>query len=745
LTRLARVAFVRGKLTLAEDFARRALAIFQAQADDFSVSNMHHHLSGTALARGELDVAAEESARAIAIFERLAPESPQFGSFLTRRGMIAMQRGDLASAEADLRRGLAAKQKAEPDSPSVRYTLNQLATLELKRGNLVQARESLSQALAIEERRGTHVEDPGLSHRLLGDVALAGGDLDAAAGHYRRSLEREREITSATAAEAESCERLAALHRRRDEPIAALDSYRCALDAIEAQRRALGGTEEVGASFGARYARFYYDTVDLLLGMGRQEDAFHVVERYRARGLLALLAERDLVLDADLPAELARERREATLAHDSTVAALTKATAAEAERLRTELAAIRRRQAAVQDAIRAASPRLAALQYPQPLDVAGVRSILDPGTVLLSYLVGEEGSYLFVVGPASSDFAALPLAIDRAALRSDVARLRELVQTPSAHSRGRLDALARRLSDALLLPAAAAIDRAERLLILPDGPLHLLPFAALAAPTASDARGYLGELRPLHVAASATVFAELKKERRSSASGQLLAFADPDYSAMQSSAHAAASPAELRSARGQGLDLRPLPGARREAAAIAATHAGASRVYVGGEATEERFKQLAGEGTLIHLACHGLVDERSPLDSGLALAMPDSWEAGRENGLLQAWEIFEQVRIDAELVTLSACSSALGKEMSGEGILGLTRAFQYAGARTVLASLWQVSDASTARLMEIFYRHLAEGQSKDVALQRAQRELIADPATAHPHHWAAFELSGDWR
>jgi CHAT domain-containing protein len=454
---------------------------------------------------------------------------------------------------------------------------------------------------------------------------------------------------------------------------------------------------------------------------------------------------RALTSDADMPAELARERKGTTPSSDSIVAKLTRATESEAEPLRAQLAAIRRRQAAVQEAIRTASPRLAALQYPRPLDVAGVRAVLDPGTVLLSYLVGERGSYLFVLGPADTQFAALPLAVGRDLLRGDVARLRKLLEVPATHSVGRLDAQARRLSEALLLPAADAIRRAERLLILPDGPLHLLPFAALADPTEQSGERHLGALRPLHIAASATVFAELKKDRRERAAARLLAFADPDYSAMASSSQAAASPAELRSARAGGLELRPLPGARREAAAIAAAHAGASRVYLGADATEEKFKQLAGEGTLIHLACHGFADERSPLDSALALAIPERWEAGRENGLLQAWEIFEQVRIDAELVTLSACSSALGKEMSGEGVLGLTRAFQFAGARTVLASLWQVSDASTARLMEVFYRHLAAGQSKDVALQLAQRELMEDPATAHPHHWAAFLLNGDWR
>ena len=121
-------------------------------------------------------------------------------------------------------------------------------------------------------------------------------------------------------------------------------------------------------------------------------------------------------------------------------------------------------------------------------------------------------------------------------------------------------------------------------------------------------------------------------------------------------------------------------------------------------------------------------------------------EAG-ENGLLQAWEIFEQVRLDAELVTLSACQSGLGTEVAGEGLIGLTRAFQYAGARSVLASLWSVSDLSTAELMARFYRALRKGQPKDTALQEAQLAMIRGEAgltlkenrdLTHPCHWAAF-------
>jgi CHAT domain-containing protein len=140
-----------------------------------------------------------------------------------------------------------------------------------------------------------------------------------------------------------------------------------------------------------------------------------------------------------------------------------------------------------------------------------------------------------------------------------------------------------------------------------------------------------------------------------------------------------------------------------------------------------------------------LLDARFPLNSALALTLPSQRREGEENGLLQAWEIFEQVRLDADLVTLSACETALGAELAGEGLIGLTRAFHYAGARSVLASLWRVSDDSTAGLMTSVYGHLKAGVTKDEALRRGQLGAIKQPTTSAPFHWAAFTLSGDWR
>ena len=194
-----------------------------------------------------------------------------------------------------------------------------------------------------------------------------------------------------------------------------------------------------------------------------------------------------------------------------------------------------------------------------------------------------------------------------------------------------------------------------------------------------------------------------------------------------------------------------------------------AKVYLGADATEERAKSVGREPRIVHFATHAYLDDRMPLSSFLALTIPgavsgdsDSDSPPRspqgDNGLLQAWEIFERVRLDADLVVLSACDSGLGEEQGGEGLIGLTRAFQYAGARTVAATLWSVADQATAELMIRFYRHLRAGKPKDVALQAAQIELIRDPIEVQdesgqtvemdasaPYYWAAFQLIGDWQ
>ncbi|HLV81632.1 MAG TPA: CHAT domain-containing protein, partial [Chthonomonadaceae bacterium] len=147
----------------------------------------------------------------------------------------------------------------------------------------------------------------------------------------------------------------------------------------------------------------------------------------------------------------------------------------------------------------------------------------------------------------------------------------------------------------------------------------------------------------------------------------------------------------------------------------------------------------------LHFACHGWLDPKLPLSSGLILSQPEALgNSEQDNGLLQAWEIFK-LRLHADLVVLSACQTGLGTEIKGEGLIGLTRAFTYAGAKSVLVSLWEINDKSTAEFMTAFYQALKEGKSKDVALQQAIKKLSRHGKWRHPFFWSAFSLVGDWQ
>ncbi|MCI0557464.1 MAG: CHAT domain-containing protein, partial [Nitrososphaera sp.] len=208
------------------------------------------------------------------------------------------------------------------------------------------------------------------------------------------------------------------------------------------------------------------------------------------------------------------------------------------------------------------------------------------------------------------------------------------------------------------------------------------------------------------------------------------------------------SDSEVEYIQRRGMLLASLPGTREEVEEITKLFGKSARAKLGPEATETAAKQESKDADIVHFACHGWLDEQMGLSSGLALCQPEalgSQVTADDNGLLQAWEIFEQVRLKADLVVLSACRTGLGEELRGEGLIGLTRAFLYAGARSLVVSLWGVSDKSTAALMKTFYQELRNGTSKDVALQKAMTALRSNPKWQHPFYWSPFILVGDWQ
>jgi len=775
LNNLGIVALERGDLAAAEEYYRQALTIRETLApQSLEVAGSLNNLGVLAVDRGDLAAATEYHQRALAIRERLAPESVDVATSLDNLGLTAHNRGDLAAAEEWIRRALAIYERLAPESVDVAASLNKLGSAAHDRGDLGAAEEHLRRALAIQEKASPGSLNAGECLKLLGSVAYDRRDWGAAEEYLRHSLSVREKLAPGSTIEAESLHLLGLIYRRTGKLALAAEFLDRATTALETQQTKLGGSEEVKSSFGAQYTAYYRDRIDALIELGESAKAFHVLERSRARSLLAMLAERDLLFASDLPADIARQRKLTDTEYDRVQAEIGELNPAkdgeEIERRLGRLRELRDRREEIASRIRKTSPRFASLQYPEPLDLAHVQRALDPGTVLLSYSVDTQRTLLFVVqrpasaqAPAGSGLSVLSLPIGEKALREKIEAFRRLIERRDAAGRPVLITQAGELYDILIKAAEPLIASSERVLVSPDGPLHTLPWAALVRKGHQGEPGraapHLVEWRPVHVVMSATVYAELQKSRRmGSASSPVLftAFGDPKYPTLSRDQAGQSANRELRSAVTRGFDLSRLPASREEIEGIASLYPGASVTYAGEQATEERAKSIGKDVRYLHFACHGLLDERFPLNSALALTIPERPAEGQDNGLLQAWEIFEQVRLDADLVTLSACETALGKEMGGEGLVGLTRAFQYAGARSILASLWSVSDESTTELMKRFYGYLKSGKTKDEALRAAQIDLIRAPegtprgrgstaSVSHPFHWAAFQLIGDWR
>ncbi|MGV3722163.1 MAG: CHAT domain-containing protein, partial [Actinomycetota bacterium] len=306
-------------------------------------------------------------------------------------------------------------------------------------------------------------------------------------------------------------------------------------------------------------------------------------------------------------------------------------------------------------------------------------------------------------------------------------------------------AAGRRLFARLFPGAAGTTARASRrLLICPDSLLWDVPFAALVTNPTGKPR-YLGEV-PISYTQSLTLLRDFRSTAAAAAPAHPLALivGNPRFNPGAEEPRLAQGRPGEREYLLNGRPPAPLPGPQKEAAAIAGLYGTAP--LTGAACTEAEVRTRIGQADVVHLATHGYLNPGRAMSSGLLLALPETPkdEAGRDrDGVLQAWEIFGELKLRADLVVLSACETGRGRTSPGDGIVGLTRALQYAGARSVIASQWRVSDASTGKLMVELHRKLRSGLPKDRALAAAMATLRSSPETAHPYFWAPFLLVGD--
>jgi len=387
------------------------------------------------------------------------------------------------------------------------------------------------------------------------------------------------------------------------------------------------------------------------------------------------------------------------------------------------------------------SPRYAALNFPKPLTVAEIqKEVLDEDTLLLEFALGDERGFLWVVSRSGLESIILPK-------REDVEDAARALYDGLKDSGASPPEAGKRLSQLLLGEVAPKLGN-KRLLIVADGALQYVPFAALPDPAFPD--------QPLVVnheivnAPSASTLAVLRRESsgRKAAPKALAIMADPVFNLDDSRVTSARLAAKsLPADRTIEIHVARLPGTRREAAGIAALIPESERKlaldFDASRATLSSHEM--DQYRMLHLATHGLLNSEHPELSGVVLSMVDR-QGHKEDGFVRLNEIYN-LKLSADLVVLSACQTALGKDIRGEGLVGLTRGFMYAGAPRVVASLWKVDDRATAELMKRFYGAMlgAENLRPAAALRQAEIAMWKTKGWESPHYWAAFTLQGEWK
>jgi CHAT domain-containing protein/tetratricopeptide (TPR) repeat protein len=740
---LGLVAYDRGELDVAERFFRRALEI--DDRSDAGARDAGYTLNFLGLLsrdKGDFESARAYYERALATFRTTSPGGLEVAGMLNNLGNLARTEGDLAAAESYHREALALREALRDENLDLAASLHNLASIHRLEGEFSLALPLLGRALAIKERAAPESLVVATTLFELGEIRRAEGSTDEALELHRRALAIRRSAAPESDGTAES---LGALGRVALDSGRAKDAeslFREAIDLVEDRRGRLAFTAPEQSRFSARFQDLYRELAALLAESGRTNDAFDVVERARARELRLMMAQRDFAASAGVPAELVRERRRLEQSLDSVESRLARMSVARREEiapLHEERRELRRRLDEVSSRIRVISPRLALAEDPDPVRAVDVRRDLPPGTLLLSYSVGREATLLFSAGrdPDGPGLSVRRLPVGEEELTQRVDVFRALIErgATAAEVEPALLSQGRRLYELLLLPVEESVAVSERIVVIVDGPLLTLPFAALVR-SASPLQ-YFAQWLPLSHAASAGVLAELRRSERSARRPEtVVAFGDPDLP---------------RDAMRRAQPLEPLPFAREEAERIGALFGESARVFVGPDASEDRVRALGPETAWIHFATHAFPDSRFPLDSALALS-PGVTSGAGEDGWLHAWEIADALRLEADLVALSGCETGLGRELRGEGVLGLARAFQYAGAHSVLVTLWAVPDRSTKELMVKFYENLKRGLAKDAALRAAWEEILsatspegATTEARHPYYWAGFQLIGDAR
>ena len=819
-TLLGGVNDVLGEITKSHQHYERARLLAKRLGDNLNEGSVLNNIGKLYNDGGDFQRALDYYLQALPLF---AERPDRRALTLNNIGIIYSALGEPDRALDYLQQSLALL-KTGPDRAAEANTLANIGYVYNRVGNHREALNYYDQARAIQQKIGNRGQE-AQTIEYAGSTYSDMGQLEKALEYYQQALDIHR-ATKNSRREAISLTNLGRVYSLLSQPEKAVESFNQSLSILrnindlngvagalegrsraeqqlgklsEAQKdieeslslvetvRAHSGSQQFRASYLASREKAYELYIDLLMQLHAKDPsarhdaaALQVSERGRARSLLEMLNEARVDIDQGISADLVRREREIRQSINAKAQSQIQLIAQngnrqEIETFDKEIRALENEYQQVQVAIRNASPAYAALTQPKPLGSTEIQQLLDPETVLLEYSLGDQRSYVWVVTQNSLNTYELPKGeeIEKLAkqvyealtARSDVKSLETPAQRQAriTQADAQFQQSAAELSRMILAPAIAELGT-KRLVVVADGALQFVPFAAL--PVDGPRKTY----RPLvvdHEVVSLPSASSLAVQRQSLANRQpapkgLAVVADPVFSAADARFRsstpaqevASNTPARTSDTRiiehlsggpGGQLSIRRLPFTRQEADQIlAVAPAGSNLKAIDFRAN--RALVMSGELSkyrYVHFATHGYLDTSRSGLSAVVLSMIDE-QGNPQDGFLHTHDIYN-LKLPAELVVLSACETGLGKEVKGEGIEGLTRAFMYAGARRVIVSLWNVNDKATASLMQRLYvGMLRSKKTPAAALRAAQIELLRTQQWQSPYFWAAFVMQGEW-
>jgi CHAT domain-containing protein len=773
-----------GQLQVALDHFNQVLTLYQNAKNTraevsalFNIGVMYSQL-------GDTQRALETYGRALSIMRELKyPFGESYALYNIATVHNSLNEPDKALGE--LNEALTLSRQIGDRSQETRV-LNELGRTMTLMGQTQKALDFFKQALTVNVAVA-HRENQAVVLREMALLYVSLGEPERAKESLNQVVTLSRAIKNPQL-EASGLYELARLALRRNDLADARTNIETAIQLIEAIRSGVSAGE-LRTSYFARVRDYYLVYIQVLMQAHKQNPAagldavaLQISESARARSLLETLNEARVDIRQGVDPQLVKQERllqqRLNLKETQRGQLLSNNNSSNERRLESlekELQDLLAEYHRVQAQIRTTSPNYASLTQPKILTASEIQQLLDADTILLEYVLGDDESYLWAVTPTASKTFVLPKRerieeVSRRAYDNLSARNLNVEKETKEARRARIakaDAAyleaASELTSLILTPAESLLAN-KRLLVVSEGTLQYIPFASLPIPFAKPDTAYT-PLATRHEIVSLPSISVLPIIRQKQVEAQsrlktIAVIADPVFNATdlrvaRNKGDGESTPSKIkvsegelfRSASGVGLAMfSRLPFSRKEADEIAALVPEANRmIALDFAANKETVQSRAlNQFQAVHFATHGLLNSERPELSGLVFSLLDE-NGNPRDGFLRLHEIYN-LRLAADLVVLSACQTALGRDVKGEGLIGLTRGFMYAGASRVVAGLWRVDDRATAQLMRHFYKSMLSEQAKpSAALRKAQLTLLNDKRWASPYYWAPFVIQGEWR